>query len=693
MLPFGRPVMLSTSPGDPSTPRRTLRFGRYEVPCDDHGEPIELGRGGMGVTYKALDSKLDRTVVLKVISARLHDSATMRQKFLREARLLARLSHPNIAAVHDIGEEGGNDFYVMEFIDGRDLGEVVHENGPVTVGRALEFTRQAARALATAWRHGLIHRDIKPANLMLGKGDHGGEQIKLIDFGLAKAVGAAAEDFTRITQTGETGGYSPAFASPEQIEGCELDTRSDIYSLGITLWYLLAGSPPFTGTSRRQVERGHLHDPPPVELLKDRVPPPVIELLQDMLGKEIDDRQENPEILEAEIAELLRSPDVTRVYDTLAFTETVSAPTSEVRRTRGTRGTRRTRGTTPDATPAAAPRPEEMTIAGSLLPKIPRWLWIVGALLVGVLVTFIVLRVVRMQKQGDPSSLAATPIPSAPPDAAPPSNQPADFENGLGMKFVRVPGTTVLFSVWETRVHDFKAFMDANKGYDAGPGWEDPYFPQTPDHPVVFVSWEDAAKFCEWLTQKERAEGKIQPGQTYRLPTDAEWSQAAGLPREKGDSPEERDLKIKDTYPWKGGKWPPAAAGRVGNYAAALKVPSTEGGFTKPVGSFDANPFGIYDLGGNAWEWVDDWYEPAASRTSKRSCAGRAGWTPRRASCSAPPGSRRRPTTASTPSASASCSPARMGSEASLTVIFLAGAGPARVGVGFPGAAASNRIP
>jgi formylglycine-generating enzyme required for sulfatase activity len=198
------------------------------------------------------------------------------------------------------------------------------------------------------------------------------------------------------------------------------------------------------------------------------------------------------------------------------------------------------------------------------------------------------------------------------------------FENSLGMKFVPVPGTQVLFSIWETRVKDFAAFVrDSanNRGWDyrsgsqtyvlkSGEGeqfgwdygWDKPGFEQTPEHPVTCVSWDDAVAFCRWLSETERQAGRLRAGQEYRLPTDSEWNAAVGSTR----------------YPW-GNNWPPQRGN--GNYAGAeVKDPDWPpdkeiiNGYrdayarTSPVGSFDKNGYGLFDLGGNVWEWCVDWY-------------------------------------------------------------------------------------
>ena len=183
---------------------------------------------------------------------------------------------------------------------------------------------------------------------------------------------------------------------------------------------------------------------------------------------------------------------------------------------------------------------------------------------------------------------------------------PKAFTNTLGMKFVPVKGTEVAFCIWETRVKDYAAFAAANAGVVES--WKKPFgdkFKQADTHPVVNVSWEDANAFCEWLTKKELAEGKIKQGQKYRLPTDAEWSVAVGLGKEKGNTPKEKDRGIKGVYPW-GKEWPPPKG--VGNYDEYLNVDNYE--YTSPVGSFAANKLGLHDMGGNVLEWCEDWYDP-----------------------------------------------------------------------------------
>jgi len=191
------------------------------------------------------------------------------------------------------------------------------------------------------------------------------------------------------------------------------------------------------------------------------------------------------------------------------------------------------------------------------------------------------------------------------------------FVNSLGMQFVPVPGTAVFFSVWDTRVQDYQRFVDKTARK-----WQKPSFKQGATHPAVDVSWDDAQAFCKWLTEKERKSRTITNTQEYRLPTDHEWSCAVGIgDRESEDqTPAEKNLKVKDVYPW-GQSWPPP--NNAGNYCgaenggpSATYIDGFNDGYkyTSPVGSFPTNRWGLCDMGGNVWQWCDDCYGDARTR-------------------------------------------------------------------------------
>jgi predicted ATPase len=253
-------------------------FDHYKIVRRDDGCFDQLGRGAMGVTYRALDTVLGHAVALKVIDARIAGSSDVRERFLREARAAARLRHPNVASVfyYGVRKSDGQCFYAMELIEGETLEARMRREGPLGAPFALGIVAQVARAMALAESQGLVHRDLKPANLMLVSGPD--LMVKVIDFGLVKAAAASESDITH-------GGFvgTPAFASPEQFSGAGVDNRSDLYSLGVIVWEMVSGKAPFQG-SPAEVMYQHQHASLPVEQLKD-VPQPVVVLLEVLLEK------------------------------------------------------------------------------------------------------------------------------------------------------------------------------------------------------------------------------------------------------------------------------------------------------------------------------------------------------------------------------------------------------------------------
>ena len=271
------------------------RFGVYEIDCHADGSLYELGRGAMGVTYRATDTSLQRKVALKIIKIDIAErSADARERFMREARAAAALRHENIATIHQFGMrlETGQYFYAMELIEGETLEERVRRAGPLDARTTIKIAQQVTSALAAAEKHGLVHRDLKPANLMLVSPD--GETadvtnnkkllVKIIDFGLAKAIHTQT-DPKSLTHDRFVG--TPAFASPEQFEHSALDVRSDIYSLGETLWFALTGKTPFGGHSVEEIHRAQQSNVLPIEQLKAaHVPSRLRSLLESMLALE-----------------------------------------------------------------------------------------------------------------------------------------------------------------------------------------------------------------------------------------------------------------------------------------------------------------------------------------------------------------------------------------------------------------------
>ena len=218
----------------------------YEVVKREDGTPVELGRGAMGVTYKAFDVDLRCLVTLKVINARYLNDESARLRFLREARAAASLRHPNVASVFHLGRSGENFFYAMEFVEGETLESLIRCSGRIEVNLALEIAAQVAAGLVAVHEQNLVHRDIKPANIMVSLKDGNRVTAKIIDLGLSKAVTESPSQ-PAISMPGAFAG-TPEFASPEQFAGIGADIRSDLYSLGMMLWEMLTGRVPFRGT-------------------------------------------------------------------------------------------------------------------------------------------------------------------------------------------------------------------------------------------------------------------------------------------------------------------------------------------------------------------------------------------------------------------------------------------------------------
>ncbi|MBV8277875.1 MAG: protein kinase [Verrucomicrobia bacterium] len=289
-VPGSAPDLATASAEEADVGSRVRRFENYEVILDDDGRPIELGRGAMGVTYKALDVDLRRPVTLKVISERYLGDESARLRFLREARAAASVRHPNVASVFHLGRTGENYFYAMEFVDGETLESLIARSGRLQIALALEITSQVAAGLAAVHKEKLVHRDIKPSNIMVSLEDGGAVSAKIIDLGLAKSLDEPGAQ-TAISTPGAFAG-TPEFASPEQFAGIAVDIRSDLYSLGATLWEMLTGKTPFRG-SPSEVMHQHQHGPLPLKQLED-FPQPVVVLLEALLEKDPGRRFQNP---------------------------------------------------------------------------------------------------------------------------------------------------------------------------------------------------------------------------------------------------------------------------------------------------------------------------------------------------------------------------------------------------------------
>lgn len=260
-----------------------------------------LGKGGMGVVYKAEHRVMRRTVALKVINQKLVRHQTAIERFRLEVRAAAKLSHPNIVIAHDAEQEGDLHYLVMEFVDGSDVAAQVKKAGPLPIRHACHFARQTALGLQHAHETGMVHRDIKPQNLMIARDG----RVKILDFGLARLASEADidPDAAKLTKDGVMLG-TPDYMAPEQIIDCRTaDIRADIYSLGCTLHYMLAGEVPFpTGSVVDKMQAQLKQQPSSLLELRNEVPTELVAILQKMMAKDVDERYQTP----AEVAADLR---------------------------------------------------------------------------------------------------------------------------------------------------------------------------------------------------------------------------------------------------------------------------------------------------------------------------------------------------------------------------------------------------
>jgi serine/threonine protein kinase/formylglycine-generating enzyme required for sulfatase activity len=301
------PVQSATSPAVPTggdSPRPAVRAGTIPPDLMDHPDYQiirELGRGGMGVVYLAHNRLMGRDEVLKVVGRHLLERKGVLDRFSREIRSAARLTHPNIVHAYSAFRSGESIVFAMEYVEGLDLAKLVKANGPLSIPHASNFAYQAALGLQHAHQQGMVHRDIKPSNLMLAR--KGGKAIvKVLDFGLAKATRESPTD-VGLTLEGQMLG-TPDFIAPEQIRDAQsAGIQADIYSLGCTLYYLLTGQPPFEGPSLYDLLQAHFSMvAQPLNLVRPEVPAELAALAGKMMAKDPGRRFQTP----AEVAEALK---------------------------------------------------------------------------------------------------------------------------------------------------------------------------------------------------------------------------------------------------------------------------------------------------------------------------------------------------------------------------------------------------
>ncbi len=295
------------APSDPTLPPDATRAAE---PADLSGRTLggfqvvrKLGSGGMGQVYLARQLSLKRAVALKLLKADLTRNPTALKRFEAEAHAVAKLNHPNIVQVYEFGEHDGLRYMALEYVEGRNLREYLARRGPPELAVAVSMMRQVATALARAHDQGLVHRDIKPENILVTRR----VEVKVTDFGLSRFF--APGEALNLTQSGVTLG-TPLYLSPEQAQGKAVDHRSDLYSFGVTAYHLLAGEPPFRGTTAVEVALKHVTDrPPPLADLRPDLPPDLCGLVHKLMAKDPADRYQTAR-------EVLR--DLARVKEGLA---------------------------------------------------------------------------------------------------------------------------------------------------------------------------------------------------------------------------------------------------------------------------------------------------------------------------------------------------------------------------------------
>jgi serine/threonine protein kinase len=293
--------------GPPVEPDEIGRLGAYRV-------LRFLGRGGMGTVFHAEDVALRRPVAIKVLKHELAERGDFLERFIREARTLAAIKHEHVVTVYQAGQEGKTAYLVMEFLEGQSLAERLNGAGPLRLPEILRLGREIATGLEVVHRHGLIHRDVKPANVWL---EAPAGRVKLLDFGLARPV----DDGSRMTQTGMIVG-TPAFMSPEQARGQEVDGRSDLFSLGCVLYCLCTGEEPFQGRDTMGVLTAlAVDDPRPIEELNPAIPKRLCKLVTEMLAKKPEERPPTAKEVLARLAAIEKA---------LADTAHTTAPSEKV---------------------------------------------------------------------------------------------------------------------------------------------------------------------------------------------------------------------------------------------------------------------------------------------------------------------------------------------------------------------------
>jgi len=605
-----------------------------------------LGRGAFGIVVKAFDEKLHRVVAIKLMSPELASTSPPRKRFLREARTAAAVTHENIVAIHAVEEEP-IPYLVMEYIPGQTLQQRMDGHGPLEVLDVLRIGQQVAAGLAAAHSVNLIHRDIKPSNILLSDGPN--LRVKISDFGLARAV-----DDASMTRSGMIAG-TPMYMAPEQARGETLDHRADLFSLGSVLYQMVGGRPPFRAANTVAVLKRVCEDTPrPLDDVLPGVPGWLETIIFKLLEKERDDRYQTAQ----EVADVLARCQ--RELEHKGKVTCVEAQVFQAKQPTGAGPQKKPLGWLVGGVIAVAAVIGLVLMNGGKKPPDPGVTGAAG-------------NTTSVSTNETPADATTTtgwhgwPADTPPPAIAPFNAQqakahqeawakyldiPVEYTNSIGMKFrLMPPGEFVMGSTpeeiegalkiageaefwhWQERINSaapqhkvvltqpvyigmtevtqwqYEQIMGANPSHFSatGEGKDAVANLETGSHPVEMVSWNDAAEFCAKLSQQEqlkpfyfRSGETVTPleGTGYRLPTEAEWESAcrAGT----------------TTRFWSGERQDLISAGWFGG---------NSGGRTHAAGELKSNPFGLSDMHGNVWEWVQDSWDPASYAKSKGDAA------------------------------------------------------------------------
>lgn len=283
-----------------------------------------LGEGGMAKVFRAEDLRMKRDVAVKILRPQYTSDDKFRQRFINEAHSIANFSHANVVTVYDVREDGPPYYIVMEYVDGEDLRQRLEREKRLAVNEALNIAFQMAKGLGYAHRKGLVHRDIKPGNILITPND----EVKIADFGIAKAI---AGDMPALTEPGVVWGTT-AYLSPEQIRGGQATPASDVYAMGIVLYEMLAGHPPFQGEDRVAIALQHLDSPPPPFEEALQIPPRVERLVRQALEKNSASRLRDANQLALALRRFVEPVETTTARSSISPAPTAAPGELEARR-------------------------------------------------------------------------------------------------------------------------------------------------------------------------------------------------------------------------------------------------------------------------------------------------------------------------------------------------------------------------